>query len=135
MSIPKIIESLLQNSDRVTSYVLLLAMVGLLGYVVYALAFGKIPTPGDHKRLQRDRDEHKARADSQAEMIEVVRKELVDARILHSASLVRIEFLERDVRLLTDEKGELRSRIARLESELDGRKALEWRQSSGNPQE
>lgn len=117
---------LVENGEKVSAYVILLLLVVALGYVVFALAYGKVPTPGDHKRLQRELDGMKVICTETDKTLDVARQELADARVLHAAATVRIEFLEAENRRKDSELSELRARMARLEAELDVRRSNEW---------
>lgn len=127
-----LIKSIIANGDRVSSYVLLLLLVVGLTYVVYALAYGRLPTPGEHKRLQKLFDALQTRCDAADATLQTARDELADARILHASSLVRIEFLEAETKRKDLDLVELRARLARLETELDLRRAAEWRLSQSS---
>lgn len=126
---------LVENGERVSAYVLLLLMVAALGYICYAFAFGKLPTPGDYKRLQKAHDALNLLCDESDKVLDVARQELADARVLHAAAVVRIEFLESETRRRESELSEFRARIARLEAELDVRRSNEWRKQVTSQEE
>lgn len=115
----KIVRTILDNSDRIGSYVILLCLVIGLGYVVYALAFGKIPSPGDYKRVEKANETLTTKLDDATETLDEVRSQLADARVLQSKAEVKIEYLERDLRLKETEINELRARIVRLETQVE----------------
>ena len=111
MSIKTLVDLVLDNADRVSSYALLLLLVALLAYVAYGFMMGKFPTVGALKKLE-------ATLKVTNDTLDSTRKELVDARILHAAAVVRIEYLERDTLRKDAEISALRERVARLETEL-----------------
>ena len=111
MNIKTLVELVLDNADRVSAFVLLILLVVILGYAAYGLLVGKFPTIGGQKKLE-------ATLKLTNDTLDTTRKELIEARILHAASVVRIEYLERDLLRKDAEIVALRERIARLETEL-----------------
>lgn len=106
---------IVENGDRIGSYVLLLIMVGVLGYVVYALATGKVPSPGDYKRLSARVTECEIDTKRLTDALYKANQELADARVLYAGAAKSIEYLERDVRDRDSDIVDLTRRLARLE--------------------
>lgn len=117
-----LIDTVFRNAGDITATVLLVFICLGLGYVAYAFAFGKIPTPGEHKRLI-------TRCDETDVTLRAVTDELADARVLSAEAKVRIEFMAQELANLKRENESLRSSVSRLETELDVRRANEWRNS------
>lgn len=122
---------LLDNADRISSFVLLIILVAALGYVSYALAVGKIPSPGDYKRQGEDLKEVKATCSKTEATLDETREELSEARVLHKGSEVRIEFLERALRDRDNELTDLRAKFVRIETELDVLRRDSYRRNLG----
>lgn len=125
-------KAIVENGDRVSSFTLLLLMVAALGYVAYALASGKIPSPGDYKRLTASTARLQESCDKTEETLRDVTAELADSRVLHAGAVVRIEFLEAENRRKDSEISGVSARCARLEAELDVLRRNQWQKS---PQE
>lgn len=123
MDITKLFGAVLDNSDRITSFAILIFLVFALTYVVHAFATGKLATPSDHKRLLEEHKSLISKMDESTRVIDTARNELTEARILHSQAVVRIEFLERDLRVKDQTINDLTLRIAKLELESDVRRS------------
>lgn len=113
-----IFKAVVENADRITSFVLLICITLVLGYVTYGLLTGKFASLSDYKRIT---EEHKKLTDSHKEthsILSEAKDELAEARAVYGAAMVRIEFLERDLRIKDAELTALRSRVTVLEAEL-----------------
>ena len=115
----KAFESVVTNADRVTSYTILLILVAALGYILFMIGTGRIPSPGDYKRLDKSCTDLKTENIKLDEMLQKITAELADSRIKMAAATVRIEFLERDIVQRDKEVAGVSARCARLEAELE----------------
>lgn len=124
-------KAILDNADRVSSFALLLMMLAGLGYITYALVTGKIPSPGDYKRLNKDHNELKTGCKETEVTLRAVTVELADSRVLHAQAVVRIEFLEAESRRKDGELADLRSRFASLETEVNVLRRAQYQPEGG----
>ena len=122
----KIFEYIAQNGERTGIVTILLFIVLGLGYVVYALSTGRVPTPTDYKRLKEANTKLESDCLRTEDTLSRVSDELADSRVLHGAAAVRIEFLELENRRKEGEVSELRARVARLEAQIEGMSAQLW---------
>jgi hypothetical protein len=112
--------SIVDNGDRVSSFVLLLLLVAGLGYVAWGFATGKISSPGETKRLA-------SRLITTEEALGAVTGSLSESKALHAAALVRIEFLERDVERRDRDILGIQARCSKVEAELEVLRRDRWR--------
>lgn len=108
----KLFELVLDNADRITSYVILLCIVIVLGSVLYGFVSGKLASPGDYKRLDTECKEATT-------ALKKVTDELSEARQLHAGALVRIEYLEKDNQRLERDLAGINLRCGKLEAEVE----------------
>ncbi len=122
----KSFEFIFTNGENLTLKVLLLLIIAALIAVIVAFIKGTIPTPGTYKRLEKA-DEQKAAA------LELAKSALADSRVLHAGSVVRLEFLEREISAKNTEINDCRAKVTRLETELEVlRREYIWKQPNPN---